>query len=71
MTMHREHADTATTAAVAAGALLRRAAGALGEWSLRRKGRAELARLSPYQLKDVGLTPGQASFEAAKPFWRA
>jgi uncharacterized protein YjiS (DUF1127 family) len=40
-------------------------------WQARRRSRAELAQMSEYLLKDIGLTPGQAMFEADKPFWRA
>jgi uncharacterized protein YjiS (DUF1127 family) len=41
-----------------------------GWWELRRS-RGQLARLSPYELRDIGICPSEAAFEAAKPFWRA
>ncbi len=49
---------------------LRRMFGAVTLWQERRRGRAELSRLSAYQLKDIGLAPGDAYAEAVKPFWR-
>lgn len=33
------------------------------------KERAELAKLSDAQLKDIGITPDQAQKEAARPAW--
>jgi uncharacterized protein YjiS (DUF1127 family) len=51
-------------------ARLRRASAVLDLWHERRRGRAVLARLSPYGLKDIGVSPGGALFEASKPFWR-
>lgn len=43
----------------------------LSLWRRRSRERRELARLSTRDLKDFGLTPGAARFEANKPFWRA
>lgn len=43
----------------------------LGDWRRRARGRAELARLSERELRDIGLTPAEALREYAKPFWRA
>ncbi len=48
----------------------RRAAETVGVWHERRRGRAELARMSPYELRDIGISRGEASLEAQKPFWR-
>ena len=53
------------------GLRLHRMLGTVALWQERRRGRAELARLSGYQLKDIGLVPGDAHVEAVKPFWRA
>lgn len=40
-------------------------------WRERNRGRAQLARMSEYELKDIGLSRTAAAFEANKPFWRA
>ncbi len=56
-------------AAVVAG--LERAATTLHHWHERACQRRVLAGLTPRELRDVGLSPGQARAEAAKPFWRA
>ena len=37
----------------------------------RRSTRKALARLEPWQLKDVGLTPQQARDESMRVFWKA
>lgn len=39
-------------------------------WPERRRQRRALAELTPDQLKDIGLTRGQALDEADRPFWR-
>lgn len=49
---------------------LRRAAETVGVWHERRRGRVELASMSPYELRDVGISPGEAFMEVRKPFWR-
>ena len=40
------------------------------KWATRRRTRLALSRLEPWQLRDVGLTPEQASKEASRVFWR-
>lgn len=40
-------------------------------WQERRRHRRDLSRMSDHMLKDIGLTPGEALDEMAKPFWRA
>ena len=40
------------------------------KWATRRRTRLALAQLEPWQLRDVGLTPGQASTEASRVFWQ-
>ena len=40
-------------------------------WATRRRTRAALTQLQPWQLADVGLTPDQASTEASRVFWQA
>jgi uncharacterized protein YjiS (DUF1127 family) len=43
----------------------------VARWQERRRTRRELARFTEWQLKDIGLTRGQAVAEFGKPFWRA
>lgn len=40
------------------------------KWATRRRTRAALYRLEPWQLRDVGLTHEQANTEASRVFWR-
>ena len=40
----------------------------LKEWRLRARSRRELSRLDEQQLKDIGLTISDASFESGKSF---
>ena len=40
------------------------------KWATRRRTRLALSRLEPWQLRDVGLTPTEAEFEARRVFWR-
>jgi len=42
----------------------------LNTWRRRSRERQELAQLDRRTLRDLGLTEGQALFEANKPFWR-
>ncbi len=42
----------------------------LETWRRRNRERRELAQLDHRTLRDLGLTAGQAQFEANKPFWR-
>jgi uncharacterized protein YjiS (DUF1127 family) len=44
---------------------------ALAEWQTRRRERAELAQMTPAELRDARLTTYEAQTEARKPFWRA
>lgn len=39
-------------------------------WKHRAKSRAELAKLPPERLRDIGVTLDEAATEASKPFWR-
>ena len=41
------------------------------DWYRRARSRRDIARLDERTIRDLGLTPGQMKFEAAKPFWRA
>ncbi|MBL8662167.1 MAG: DUF1127 domain-containing protein [Candidatus Odyssella sp.] len=38
-------------------------------WAARARQRRDLADLDAHLLKDIGVTPGQAVRESAKPFW--
>jgi len=42
----------------------------IGLWSQRVYSRYELMHLDESGLRDIGLTRGEAEFEAAKPFWQ-
>jgi uncharacterized protein YjiS (DUF1127 family) len=39
-------------------------------WRHRYEARRELARWSDRELHDIGLSPGDAIYEASKPFWQ-
>ncbi len=49
--------------------LLLRASHLLGEWRARARDRRQLAGLTARELRDIGVSPGEAAMEAAKPFW--
>lgn len=51
--------------------LLSRLLARLDCWRRRVQGRADLARLDERSLRDIGVSPAQARYEASKPFWRA
>lgn len=51
--------------------LLTRLAGMLARWQRRLQEREQLARIDERGLRDIGLSPAEARFEANKPFWRA
>ena len=40
-------------------------------WRQRRESRRELAQWSDRELHDIGVSSGDAIYEASKPFWRA
>jgi uncharacterized protein YjiS (DUF1127 family) len=42
----------------------------LSMWLMRHRSRQGLARLEPYLLRDIGVTPEEAHRELTKPFWR-
>ena len=44
--------------------------GLLVEWWRRVRSRRDIALLDERTIRDLGLTPSQMKFEAAKPFWR-
>ena len=50
--------------------VLRLLARKLYRWIARGEQRHDLARLDDHLLRDIGVTPGEAAREAAKPFWR-
>ena len=41
----------------------------LGDWWQRLRSRDELESLDDSLLRDIGLSRGEAGFEASKPFW--
>lgn len=54
----------------ALGRVIDRAIATVREWRLRARSRRELARFDEQQLKDIGLTISDASFESGKSFLR-
>ena len=38
-------------------------------WQRNRRSRIELSRMSPRELRDIGLSPAEAETECNKPFW--
>ena len=51
--------------------VLSRLAETLYVWRQRRESRRELAQWSDRELHDIGVSSGDAIYEASKPFWRA
>ena len=49
--------------------LIARMARTFAAWHRRACSRTQLARLSERELRDIGLTPAEAAWEYAKPFW--
>ena len=47
-----------------------RVAVAVAKWDRRRRSRIALAKLTPQQLRDVGISPYDAGLEVQKPCWR-
>lgn len=43
---------------------------AVAKWDRRRRSRRALAQLTPTQLRDIGISPLDATWEAEKPFWK-
>ena len=41
------------------------------QWAARLALRNRLAHMDAHLLRDIGFEPGDARFEATKPFWRA
>ena len=41
----------------------------IGEWWQHLRSRRELESLDDSVLRDIGLSPGEARFEASRPFW--
>ena len=63
-----------THAPISSGAkpgLVSRIVATVNEWSRRSEGRAALARMSPAELRDIGLSAGEAEFEVNKAPWHA
>jgi uncharacterized protein YjiS (DUF1127 family) len=51
-------------------AIGQRVATTLAVWAARKSSRRELAEMSDYELRDVGLTRADVWREVSKPFWR-
>ena len=51
--------------------ILARVPGTLALWRKRARERAEIAKLSARDARDLGIDPGVLAYEANKPFWRA
>jgi uncharacterized protein YjiS (DUF1127 family) len=51
--------------------ILSRVPGTFALWRKRARERAEIARLSARDARDLGIDPGILAYEASKPFWRA
>ena len=51
--------------------LLSRTTTTLRLWHDRARQRRQLVELSPEQLRDIGVSHGDAQLEADKPFWQA
>jgi uncharacterized protein YjiS (DUF1127 family) len=64
---HPAHTHHPIEAAFAALGRLRQR---LAAWNARRQANAQLLTLDDHELKDIGLSRGQALFEHDKPFWR-
>ncbi len=52
-------------------ARLERAAATLHAWQERARQRRDLASLTAHELRDLGISAGDARMEASKPFWQA
>jgi uncharacterized protein YjiS (DUF1127 family) len=52
-------------------AIGQRVATTLAVWAARKSARRELAEMTDYMLRDVGLTRADVWREVSKPFWRA
>ena len=59
-----------TGTAVTATVLLTGVRRVVAAWSMHRRSRADLARLTPAQLRDIGLDRLSAEDEAQRPFWQ-
>jgi uncharacterized protein YjiS (DUF1127 family) len=61
---------TLTSVAVPRLPLHRRLLAKLRLWRERARARNALAQVDERSLRDAGISPAQASFEASQPFWR-
>ena len=50
--------------------IVQNAAHTLGTWRQNSRARRELARVSPRDLRDAGISAGYARYEMNQPFWR-
>ncbi|MBY5932396.1 DUF1127 domain-containing protein [Tateyamaria omphalii] len=61
---------TAQNRIPAASVFALRVAVLLSKWAMRRRTRLSLRHLDPHLLRDIGVTPAEADFEARRVFWR-
>lgn len=69
--LHQTSSVPTQTLTTAAGALWTSVREVIALWHGRARQRSELARLEPWQLRDMGIARSEAASEANKPFWRA
>jgi uncharacterized protein YjiS (DUF1127 family) len=65
---HKEKSDCDRTGVL--HHVLARMVSEVGEWRRRLRDRRDLAAMSDYSLRDIGLTRNDVDWEARKPFWR-
>jgi uncharacterized protein YjiS (DUF1127 family) len=51
--------------------LIGRLLGTVRNWRERQHGRRELLQWTTRDMRDAGVSPGEALYEAGKPFWQA
>ncbi|GGC01615.1 hypothetical protein GCM10011352_29720 [Marinobacterium zhoushanense] len=63
-------ADAVQSQTVGFNTRLKRLLKRIGEWRQRHRQRDQLMALSPWMLKDIGISRADAVHEGSKPFWR-
>lgn len=72
LTLSSEKLTTLNTRGMPIAALLAvKFAVCVTKWATRRRTRAALRELEPWQLRDVGLTRDEAITESSRVFWKA
>ena len=67
---HFTQQDRFVTTASTLPSLIRRIVLTVSVWRQRAEARRSLVELDPRSLRDIGISPAAAAFEADKPFWR-